>query len=183
MSIEVKRKWCGMLAKLVKPSDPVGATQALLDMLPMLDEVPDECFNARTVKHVSIVCKRMPSHGELVSALGDWWKTNRAEFARPALTGPDHDPDFDEMDEFWISFFRTREAEGFSKSPKHATDPRAHVLSLIAANSPRAWSKITGKPIGPRQEPTEEEKRHVSRVLRPMRELVDAEPAQPGGTR
>ena len=175
MSQDNRRKWCVMLAKLVRPMDPEAAASALIDMLPLLESVPDECFCRRSLQHVASVCRRMPTFGELQDALADWWRDNRHEFAPKALPAPAPTGGMDAIDHLWVAYYRKREAEAFANVAPHANDPRAHVLSLILANSPRAWSVITGLAVHRPVAPSDEDKRRVSQTLRPLSGVVHTE--------
>jgi len=74
-----RKHWIAMLAKLVCPTDAVGAARSLASMLPMLPDFPDGAFTLASLDYVALQCRRLPSYAELRAALGEWWKLNRPE--------------------------------------------------------------------------------------------------------
>src|SRR6185312_6042880 len=66
--------------------NPEEAVIGLKGMLPLLADLPDGAFTLKSLEHVARECRRMPSYGELRSALSAWWIDNRPEM--PAIEGP-----------------------------------------------------------------------------------------------
>jgi len=86
LKVAQRDQWIALLAKLVAPMNPEEAVIGLKGMLPLLADLPDGAFTLKSLEHVARECRRMPSYGELRSALSAWWIDNRPEM--PAIEGP-----------------------------------------------------------------------------------------------
>ncbi len=107
MSANDRQMWVAILAKLVAPMEPVAAAKAMQPMLAMLAGYPDQAFTPSSAQHVALTGRimpdgqsaplnRVPTYGELDTALGKWWRVKRdmiavqaQPIARPALTAPE----------------------------------------------------------------------------------------------
>lgn len=83
MSAMPKPMWAALLAKMVSPMDPERAGSAISKMLPMLT-LPDHAFTLESARAVCATGRvlaageyapmtRVPTFGELETALGRWW--------------------------------------------------------------------------------------------------------------
>jgi hypothetical protein len=106
MSANDRQIWLAILAKLVAPTEPVAAAKAMQPMLALLAGYPDEAFVPASAQHVAVTGRilpdgktapltRVPTYGELETALGRWWRNRRdvldaqsAPRAREALSAP-----------------------------------------------------------------------------------------------
>lgn len=79
--------WAAMLAKLVSPMEPERGAKAISAMVPMLT-LPAEAFTEESVRAVAQTARqfapgeygpltRVPTFGELETALGRWWWAKR----------------------------------------------------------------------------------------------------------
>lgn len=147
---QCRQKWCAMLAKLCAPMDAVEAVSALVAMLPLLADLPDEAFNERSLAHVAGKAKRCPTYADLRLWLDQWWQEHKP--APPAL--PDNVAAIPAEQRPWLSFWHRRKAENFApmrepdgrlSRPDLGTDPArhlAHTVSLIRTIAPQAWALI-----------------------------------------
>lgn len=143
MSDDRRKAWMMMLAKLVRPADPEAAATGLIAMLPMLTDIPDECFCKRCLADVAKACVKGYAFGTITAAFAEWWKANKHTFAPIALPGTESA--LDANDFAWVAYFRRREAENFIGVPAQGrANPREHCLSLVASQSTKAWEQITG---------------------------------------
>jgi hypothetical protein len=99
--------WAAMLAKMVAPMDAERAAKAIMGMVPML-AFPDQAFTPESVREVCASgqirgdyhgpLSRVPTFGELETALGRWWAKRRelelldAPTPRPKLPAPKKSP-------------------------------------------------------------------------------------------
>ena len=72
-----RQQWAAMLAKCVAPMDAPKASKAIVDMLPMLADFPDEAFCLGSLEAVATQCKFAPSYAELRGHLAEWWRRHR----------------------------------------------------------------------------------------------------------
>jgi hypothetical protein len=135
----IKKKWMGLLAKLVSPAFPTDAADALLAMLPFLDDIPPEAFTRRSMEAVVAAKRRqaIPSLDELRVPLLAWWQDHQRHI--PRLAGPG--PSLSTMDWAWMRYWQAREQEGFC-AYGNGPGGRRHVASLIRQQSPAAWAQI-----------------------------------------
>ena len=63
-----RREWAIMLGSICSPAFPKEAVEALVDMLPLLAEWPDDYFTAETMKDVALAKRRQstPAYDEIV---------------------------------------------------------------------------------------------------------------------
>lgn len=91
MSAMSKPMWAAMLAKLVSPMEPERAAKAIAGMMPAIS-FPEAAFTADSVKAVASTGRimgdgsrapmtRVPTAGEIESALGAWWWKHRERMA------------------------------------------------------------------------------------------------------
>lgn len=66
-----------MLSVLVAPMEDTKATAALVKMLPMFQDFPDEAFSPASCEHIAGQCKWVPRYSDLREKLGAWWKDHR----------------------------------------------------------------------------------------------------------
>lgn len=97
MNVMPKAVWAAMLARLVAPMDHERAAQGIAAMMPMLT-LPDAVFTPESVRAVCSTGRqlgewqygpltRVPTFGELETALGRWWaKRQELELLRAAPT-------------------------------------------------------------------------------------------------
>jgi hypothetical protein len=107
MSANDRQMWIAILAKLVAPMEPIAAAKAMQPMLAMLAGYPDQAFTPSSAQHVALTGRimpdgstaplnRVPTYGELDTALGKWWRAKREmlavlgqPIARAAIQAPD----------------------------------------------------------------------------------------------
>jgi len=86
--IDVRDEWVMMLAKLIAPTDPVKALDALLAFLPLLEDIPDAAFTRASLEAVAMAPRRLwlPDFREVKGPLLTWWRSNRP--SPPSLLPP-----------------------------------------------------------------------------------------------
>jgi len=146
----------------------------------MLTSLPDAAFTIPSLEHVARQCTHgVPSYGELRQHLGEWWIDNR-----PSQLAISEAAELDETARLWITYYRKREAEGFSPMSNGRPSSRTHVLSLVKQQSPAAWERLTGNsadspkpyrhsPTPDRRRPTTDELEQVSDIA--ARTIADVE--------
>jgi len=84
----VVRRWLVDLGKLTAARSSHDEAADFIDMgTPMLAmRFPNEAFNAVSLEAVASECKYLPTYGELVSHLRDWWRHHRP--SQPAIASP-----------------------------------------------------------------------------------------------
>lgn len=146
---QCRQKWCAMLAKLCAPMDAVTASGALVAMLPLLTDLPDEAFVAGSLAHVASKAKRCPAYADLRVWLDEWWKEHRPPL--PALS--DDVADLTAYERMWLAYWHRCEREGFPPlrepdgrlSRPDIRDWREHTVSLIRVQAPRVLERIGGE--------------------------------------
>lgn len=88
-----RREWCSELAKLVSPSFQLEATEALHEMLPALQHLPDSLFCRRTLTEVAMAKRRqsVPAFDEIVRALNEYRATYVTDPTMRLAARPNHD--------------------------------------------------------------------------------------------
>lgn len=71
-----RREWATTLASICSPSWPEQAIEALVDMLPLLAEWPDQCFTLSTMKDIAGSKRRqaIPSYDEICTIFRQIWR-------------------------------------------------------------------------------------------------------------
>ena len=73
-----RQQWAAMLAKCVAPMDAPKASKAIVDMLPMLADFPDEAFCLGSLEAVATQWDSRPLYArELRGHLAEWWRRHR----------------------------------------------------------------------------------------------------------
>jgi hypothetical protein len=75
----IARRWLIDLGRLTavarSEADAEGFVEAMAPMIAM--RFPDEAFTTASLEAVAAECKYLPTYGELVNHLRDWWRDNR----------------------------------------------------------------------------------------------------------
>lgn len=154
---ETRRRFLAGLAKLVQPDNAEEAATALIAMLPMLTDIPEDAFASREcLNRVSTAKRRtvIPAFGDIVAAMNSWV---REQPGRPLLADP-RATSLSDMDQMWVQFFERREAERFGPVGNRRATTRESCLAFVRSQSLQAWSYLTGEPFHTeRGEPTEAE--------------------------
>lgn len=160
--------WLAILAKLVAPTEPVAAARAMQPMLAMLAGYPDEAFTPTSAQHIALTGRilpdgktapltRVPTYGELETALGKWWGSKREmaavlaqPIARKALPGPEwqgHPPEvLDAVRDVVHAFQAERSFSKPASAPAKAVIKPAHLSpgALLAAYEAQKRAGATG---------------------------------------
>lgn len=145
-------QWLHTLGGLVRmTSANAETTRAFFGYArPLSLEFPPAAFTEVSCLHVAKGCKFVPSFGEVCSLLRAWWRENPAAGGSSLLTRARREG-WTDSDFLWLRYWQKRKAEGFAPMagqkipfyPGASHQGRAHVASLIRAQSPRAWAAIT----------------------------------------
>jgi hypothetical protein len=112
MSTENRRKFAIALAKMVSPLETETAAQALLAMLPALNDIPEDAFATpgNLAAELGKGFTRCPSLAQLHKALAAWWEAHKpaSELLLPGATG------MDEKARIYASLWEKDRAAGWS---------------------------------------------------------------------
>lgn len=150
---EAARAWVAKLAPLVNPGNPEITAKAFAGMLEMMQDVPDRVWRSRKALDYVATAERptrVPTLKDLRIAIWQWIRSNPDTLAITDASKADWSP----MDHEWLDYFRMREAAGFgqqtvgthTKTTFHPTT-RAHCLSLVRSQSPKAYRAIMGDAV------------------------------------
>lgn len=91
---KTRRHWAGVLASLLSPANPAAAFDAMLVVLPFLDDFPDAAFCVESAKAVAQAERYgpVPAYDAVAKALRGWWRDNRPHIA--ALPAPQPQSDW-----------------------------------------------------------------------------------------
>lgn len=136
------------LARIINPEFWEKTAEAYWAMIPMLGDVPDRCWRSRKcLEAVALAPRkaRTPNIGDLRAAIFQWVRDNPD--GTPRLTDPTTDG-WDTMDHQWWSYWLLRSKNDFDavRTPgaEFPRTTRAHTLSLIKGQSPKAYARIIG---------------------------------------
>lgn len=136
------------LARIINPEFWEKTAEAYEAMIPMLGDVPDRCWRSRQcLEAVALAPRkaRTPNIGDLRMAIFQWVRDNPD--GTPRL--PDRATDgWESIDHQWWAYWVLRSKHNFDKVKTPGAEfertTRAHVLSVIKRNSPKAFARIIG---------------------------------------
>lgn len=85
-----RTSWCAIVGGLVYPFDPARAATAITAYLPLLADLPDAAFSAKSAEVVALAPRRMaiPSYDEVVNPLVKFWRDMPPDRPRIAQDTP-----------------------------------------------------------------------------------------------
>ena len=147
-------RWLSRLDAITRRgTDETLADATLADLAVMLAaELPVAAFTTDSLAAVAKRSEWFPPFATLVVVLRDWWDDHApVTRALPPPASPDR---LSDMDRTWLAYWNKRQPEvavqqarmnhaRLAEIDPHQT-PLAHLASLIRAQSPAAWSVISG---------------------------------------
>ena len=150
MTDPVAKAWLAKLAVLVNPTHPEVTTKAFVEMLEMMGDVPDRVWRSKKALDYVATAERpyrVPTLKDLRIAIWQWVRENPDTLAIADASKADWSP----MDHEWLNYFRMRESVNFGQQTvgihtktTFQARTRAHCLSLVRSQSPKAYRAIVG---------------------------------------